>query len=557
MLNKSFRIALKMAKMVRPLAGYMLVAILMGILGFLCSTFIPVLGSIGILQAAGAMQAGALSLGTIFTVVIVFAVMRGILRYAEQASNHYIAFRLLALIRDKLFQALRRLCPAKLEGKERGNLISLLTADVELLEVFYAHTISPVAIAIGMSIIMSLFIGSYFWLLGLFALVSYLIIGVGVPLFIAKQGKDVARRFRDASGQLGNHVLDDLRGLTESLQYGQQDRRLAELGEKSLQLSGLERKLKDGMGKNIAITNTLILLLTLLFFLLVGLLNLNGTLTFEQALVPFVAFVSSFGPVLALANLGSTLQPTFAAAERVFEILEESPMVEENLHGESPAFSGAGCNNVTFSYGENGQSAEILKDFSIDIPQNSLVGIVGKSGSGKSTLLKLLMRFWDPQTGTVLISGKNIKDWNTAHLRNCESYMTQETHLFHDTIENNIRLAKWDATQQEIEDACKKASIHDFIMQLPNGYKTQVGELGDTLSGGERQRIGLARAFLHDAPLMLLDEPTSNLDSLNEAVILKSLKEQQTDKTVILVSHRESTMRIANTVYCVENGRMS
>lgn len=557
MLNKSFRIALKMAKMVRPLAGYMLVAILMGILGFLCSTFIPVLGSIGILQAAGAMQAGALSLGTIFTLVIVFAVMRGILRYAEQASNHYIAFRLLALIRDKLFQALRRLCPAKLEGKERGNLISLLTADVELLEVFYAHTISPVAIAIGMSIIMSLFIGSYFWLLGLFALVSYLIIGVGVPLFIAKQGKDVARRFRDASGQLGNHVLDDLRGLTESLQYGQQDRRLAELGEKSLQLSGLERKLKDGMGKNIAITNTLILLLTLLFFLLVGLLNLNGTLTFEQALVPFVAFVSSFGPVLALANLGSTLQPTFAAAERVFEILEESPMVEENLHGESPAFSGAGCNNVTFSYGGNGQSAEILKDFSIDIPQNSLVGIVGKSGSGKSTLLKLLMRFWDPQTGTVSISGKNIKDWNTAHLRNCESYMTQETHLFHDTIENNIRLAKWDATQQEIEDACKKASIHDFIMQLPNGYKTQVGELGDTLSGGERQRIGLARAFLHDAPLMLLDEPTSNLDSLNEAVILKSLKEQQTDKTVILVSHRESTMRIANTVYCVENGRMS
>lgn len=557
MLNKSFRIALKMAKMVRPLAGYMLVAILMGILGFLCSTFIPVLGSIGILQAAGAMQAGALSLGTIFTLVIVFAVMRGILRYAEQASNHYIAFRLLALIRDKLFQALRRLCPAKLEGKERGNLISLLTADVELLEVFYAHTISPVAIAIGMSIIMSLFIGSYFWLLGLFALVSYLIIGVGVPLFIAKQGKDVARRFRDASGQLGNHVLDDLRGLTESLQYGQQDRRLAELGEKSLQLSGLERKLKDGMGKNIAITNTLILLLTLLFFLLVGLLNLNRTLTFEQALVPFVAFVSSFGPVLALANLGSTLQPTFAAAERVFEILEESPMVEENLHGESPAFSGAGCNNVTFSYGENGQSAEILKDFSIDIPQNSLVGIVGKSGSGKSTLLKLLMRFWDPQTGTVSISGKNIKDWNTAHLRDCESYMTQETHLFHDTIENNIRLAKWDATQQEIEDACKKASIHDFIMQLPNGYKTQVGELGDTLSGGERQRIGLARAFLHDAPLMLLDEPTSNLDSLNEAVILKSLKEQQTDKTVILVSHRESTMRIANTVYCVENGRMS
>ena len=558
MLNKNFKIALKMVKMVRPLVLYMIAAIIMGILGFLCSTFIPILGSMGILQASGIAHTHyVMSVKTIFILVLIFAVMRGILRYAEQASNHYIAFRLLALIRDKLFAALRRLCPAKLEGKERGNLIALLTADVELLEVFYAHTISPIAIAAGMTLLMSLFIGSYSVALGLFALASYLLIGVGVPLMIAAQGKDVARKFRDASGELGNHVLDNLRGLTESLQYGQQSKRSEEMHQKSEKLSGLESKMKKGIGNNTAITNTLILLLTLVFFVTAGSMYLDGSISFEQMLVPFVAFVSSFGPVLALANLGSTLQPTFAAAERVFEILEETPVVEENEQGVATEFTGANCENVSFWYNENGQDSQILKDFSLSVEKNSLVGLVGKSGSGKSTLLKLLMRFWDTQKGTIKISGENIKNWSTSALRDTESYMTQETHLFHDTIENNIRIAKQDATAQEIEEACRKASIHEFIAELPKGYQTSVGELGDTLSGGERQRIGLARAFLHDAPFMLLDEPTSNLDSLNEAVILKSLKEQQKNKTVILVSHRESTMRIADKVYCVENGRMS
>ncbi len=558
MLKKNFKIALKMAKMVRPLALYMLAAIIMGILGFLCSTFIPVLGSMGIVEAAGAVAThSAIALNSVFAVVIVLAIMRGILRYAEQASNHYIAFRLLALIRDKLFKALRKLCPAKLDGKERGNLISLLTSDVELLEVFYAHTISPVAIALGMSIIMSLFIGSYSVLMGVFAFASYLIIGVGIPLIIAVQGKDIARQFRDGSGKLGNHVLDNLRGLNESLQYGQEEKRLEEMRQKSKDLSVLESKLKKGIGNNTGITNTLILLLTLIFFLISGSMYIDGKITFEEMLVPFVAFVSSFGPVLALANLGSTLQPTFAAAERVFEILEEKPVVEENTNGIAKDFTGVECKDINFSYNENGKDSQILKDFSLSIEKNTLVGLVGKSGSGKSTLLKLLMRFWDVEKGSIKISDEDIKSWSTNALRDTESYMTQETHLFHDTIENNIRIAKEDATVEEIEDACKKASIHDFIINLPNGYKTSVGELGDTLSGGERQRIGLARAFLHNAPFMLLDEPTSNLDSLNEAVILKSLKEEQKDKTVILVSHRKSTMRIADKVYCVENGRMS
>lgn len=565
MLKKKLKTAVKMAGLVRPLAPFMAAAIIMGILGFLCSTFIPILGSMGIMRILGIEREGIFAPGlmTVFVLVLVFALLRGILRYAEQASNHYIAFRLLALIRDRLFTALRKLCPAKLEGKERGNLIALLTADVELLEVFYAHTISPVAIVLGMSILMSLFIGSYHPLLGVFAFVSYVIIGVGIPVFIASRGKDLARKFRDASGELGNHVLDNLRGLTESLQYGKGEMRLQEMKEKSQKLAVLEGRMKEGTGTNTAVTNTTVLLLTLLFLTAASFLCMKGETGFEGVVIPFTAFVSSFGPVLALASLGSTLQPTFAAADRVFDILNETPVVEEVKEGVNTAFTHASCENVTFSYAEEKTSGnmqrqeEILKDFSLDMEKDTVVGLVGKSGSGKSTLLKLMMCFWDVEKGSVRISGEDVRKWKTAALRQTESYMTQETHLFHDTIENNIRLAKWDASEEEIIRACQKASIHDFIMTLPKGYQTPVGELGDTLSGGERQRIGLARAFLHDAPFLLLDEPTSNLDSLNEAVILKSLKEQRSGKTIVLVSHRESTMKVADKVYRVENGRMS
>lgn len=555
MIKKHWKIACKMITLVRPLRWYMAVAVIMGIAGFLCSTFIPVLGSVGIATVLGVFE--RISLQHIFMIVFVLAILRGILRYAEQASNHYIAFRLLAIIRERLFQALRLLCPAKLDGKERGNLIALLTADVELLEVFYAHTISPVMIAIGMSAIMSIWIGSYHILLAILALLSYGIVGIFIPAYIAKQGKTVARQFRDSSGELGSHVLDSLRGLEESIQYGMEETRLFEMKQKSKKLSELEGRLKEGIGNNTAITNSVVLILSLIFFMSASYLFLQGQVAFDGVLVPFVSFVSSFGPVLALASLGSTLQPTFAAAERVFEILEEQPVVREEQYGVDMTFAGAKCQDVTFSYEENGNQTDIIKDFSMEFAPNTVIGIVGKSGSGKSTLLKLLMRFWDTKKGNVLLSGENIKRWNTKSLRNQESYMTQETHLFHDTIEQNIRIAKWEATKEEIEEACKKASIHDVILSLPNGYQTQVGELGDTLSGGEKQRIGLARAFLHNAPFMLLDEPTSNLDSLNEAVILKSLREQSREKTIVLVSHRESTMRIADEVHHVENGRKS
>ena len=555
MLKQYWKTTCKMIGLVKPLTLYMIVAILMGIAGFLCSTFIPVFGAMGILNIIG--MDTVLPLQQIFIAILAFAVLRGILRYAEQASNHYIAFRLLALIRDKLFRALRKLCPAKLEGRDRGNLIALLTADVELLEVFYAHTISPTAIAIGMSLIMSIFIGSYHFVLGFYALFAYLVLGAFVPAYVATRGKDVARQFRDASGELGSHVLDSLRGLEESLQYKMGESRLKEMKEKSDHLASLEKKLKEGIGHNQAVTNTIVLALSVVFLWIAMHFVSYGSLDFGGILIPFVAFVSSFGPVLALANLGSTLQPTFAAASRVFEILEEKPMVEEVKNGNRPEFTGANVSNVNFTYETNGDNVEILKDFTLPIEKNKMIGLVGKSGSGKSTLLKLLMRFWDCNEGEIALSDVSIKEWDTDWLRQQESYMTQDTHLFQDTIENNIKLAKWNATREEIIEACKKASIHEFILSLPNGYETQVGELGDTLSGGERQRIGLARAFLHDAPFLLLDEPTSNLDSLNEAVILKSLVEQKAEKTVILVSHRESTIRMADEVYHVHNGRRS
>ena len=536
--------------LVKPLTGYMILAILMGLLGHLCASFITIFGAFGILQVLGMWKG---SLGFLFIGVAVFAVLRGILRYAEQSCNHFIAFKLLALIRDEVFQSLRKLTPAKLEGKDKGNLITVITSDIELLEVFYAHTISPTAIAVLYTILLCLFIGQFHVILGILALLAYLAVGVLIPLAVSKAGGDDGMRFRTKSGELGSFVLDSLRGLSEILQYGQGQERMRQMNHRTDELSKEEERMKRTTGRNMAITGMTILISDLLMLFVSSMLYQRGALGFDGVLISTVALMSSFGPVTALANLGSTLQNTFAAGNRVLDILEEEPMVKEINGQKEVAFHGAKAEHVTFSYGQE----TILKDVSADIKENSVVGIIGKSGSGKSTLLKLLMRFWDVQEGSVSISGTGVNQINTSNLRDMESFVTQETCLFHDSVAANLRIAKLDATQEELEAACKKASIHEFIKKLPQGYETQVGELGDTLSGGERQRLGLARAFLHDAPFMLLDEPTSNLDSLNEAVILKSLEEERNGKTVVLVSHRESTMQIADVVYSVERGRTS
>ena len=548
--RSNFAVMKNLIHLVKPLTDYMILAILMGLLGHLCASFITIFGAFGILQVLGMWKG---SLGFLFIGVAVFAVLRGILRYAEQSCNHFIAFKLLALIRDKVFQSLRKLTPAKLEGKDKGNLITVITSDIELLEVFYAHTISPTAIAVLYTILLCLFIGQFHVILGILALLAYLAVGVLIPLAVSKAGGDDGMRFRTKSGELGSFVLDSLRGLSETLQYGQGQERMRQMNHRTDELSKEEERMKRTTGRNMAITGMTILISDLLMLFVSSMLYQRGTLGFDGVLISTVALMSSFGPVTALANLGSTLQNTFAAGNRVLDILEEEPMVKEINGQKEIAFHGAKAEHVTFSYGQE----TILKDVSADIKENSVVGIIGKSGSGKSTLLKLLMRFWDVHEGSVSISGTGVNQINTSNLRDMESFVTQETCLFHDSVAANLRIAKLDATQEELEAACKKASIHEFIKKLPQGYETQVGELGDTLSGGERQRLGLARAFLHDAPFMLLDEPTSNLDSLNEAVILKSLEEERNGKTVVLVSHRESTMQIADVVYSVERGRMS
>ena len=546
MQRSGFNIMTRLVGLVKPLTGYMILAVAMGVIGHLCASFITVFGVYAVLNSLH--PEWSLDIRVLFTSVLIFALVRGFLRYAEQACNHFIAFKLLALIRDKVFGALRHLCPAKLEGKEKGNLIAIITSDIELLEVFYAHTISPVCIAFLFSTLMIIFISSYHVALGMLAMLAYAVVGIMIPLLTSRLSGDDGTRFRTKSGMLSSFVLDSLRGLSEIIQYGQGEKRLKEMNCQTEQLSEDEKRMKRMAGQNTAVTNTVIL-----FFDLAMLFLSAKLVGFDGCLIVTLALMSSFGPVVALASLGATLQNTFAAGNRVLDILDESPVVEEITGKEEMVFHGAAAENLTFAYGEE----TILDDFSVTIPENKIIGINGRSGSGKSTLLKLFMRFWQVQHGAVEISGKNIDEINTSNLRDMESFVTQETHLFHDSIKNNLRIAKLNATEDEMIAACKKASIHEFIMSLDHGYDTQVGELWDTLSGGERQRLGLARAFLHDAPLMLLDEPTSNLDSLNEAVILKSLYDACSDKTVVLVSHRKSTMGIADIVHSVEHGRIS
>ena len=557
--------------LVKPLLHIMLAAIILGTLGYLCAIFLTILaGQVivhGLLTGVAGMIVPVEKMWLVFTpvkkiitVMIVIAVLRGILHYVEQYCNHFIAFKLLAIIRHKVFASLRKLCPAKLEGRDKGNLISIITTDIELLEVFYAHTISPIAIATLTSIIMVIFIGRYHWLAGLLALAAYLIVGVAIPMWNGKRGSQKGMEFRTNFGELNSFVLDSLRGLDETIQYGQGEKRKEQMSERSKNLAGMQESLSKMEGSQRSFTNMVILLASFGMLALTIWLYAKGEMEFEGILTCTIAMMGSFGPVVALSSLSNNLNQTLASGERVLSLLEETPLVEE-IPGDvsdtrdtgEASFTGAKAENVTFAYGEE----VILDNYSLTLQPGQITGIHGASGSGKSTLLKLLMRFWDVQEGSVSVDGVDVREIPTKHLRDMESYVTQETHLFHDSIANNIAIAKPGATREEIMEAAKKASIHDFIMTLPKGYDTEVGELGDTLSGGEKQRIGIARVFLHDAEMILLDEPTSNLDSLNEGIILKSLKESAEKKTVVLVSHRVSTMNVADVVYEMENGRIS
>ena len=549
--------------LVKPLTGVMITGIVLGVAGFLCAIFLTIVGGIGVIKGlsvfGGDVMFGSTALdeviswNQIFVLLIGLALARGILHYGEQYCNHYIAFRILAIIRHKVFECLRKLCPAKLEGKNKGDLISIITGDIELLEVFFAHTISPIVIAFLTSLIMVVFIGAQSMVAGVIACMGYTVVGVVLPIWNGKRSASAGMKFRNGVGELNGFVLDSMYGVDEILQYGQGDQQLSKMNEKSQSLAEDQENLSKFEGSQRAVTNIVIQLFSWGMLFTMIYLYMESAATFSEVLISTLAMMSSFGPVVALASLSNSLNQTLACGERVLALLEEAPLVEEASGKEHTDFEGAKADDITFSY----EDEIILKNVTIDIEKGKVLGIHGASGSGKSTLLKLIMRFWDVKYGQVLISEKDIKEINTDDLRSMSSYVTQDTILFRDTIANNIRIANPDAELAKVEEAAKKASIHDFIIRLPHGYDTNVGELGNTLSDGEKQRMGLARAFLHDSDLLLLDEPTSNLDVLNEGIILKSLENERIGRTMVLVSHRKSTLSLADRVYEMDNGRLS
>lgn len=542
----------RMLGFVKPMAGVMCISVASGILGFVCATGLPVLAAEAVLSVAGKGSL-AWSVAGFGGALVALAVARGVLHYIEQRCNHYIAFKLLAHIRDLVFGALRKLAPAKLSGRNRGELISTITSDIELLEVFYAHTISPVLIALGMTIVLMVFMAGLAPVFALVALCAYILVGIVSPILVSKASGDGGARARAAQAGLSGYVLDNLRGLAQIIQYGAGEKRLSGLDERSRNLVEVQRGLKETGVRGAAAVGVLVVLAAAVQLFVGAPLVATGAVTPEAYVLAVVTTLSSFGPYVALANLGSTLQQTLASGERVLAILDEKPQVEEIEVGKEPAFTGTAAEDVSFSYG----GEEVLKGLSLEMPEGRIFGIAGRSGSGKSTFCRLLMRFWDVDEGRISIGRDDIRRVRTEHLRSLEAFVEQDTVLFHDSIRENLLIAKPDATEEELKSACAQASILDFIESLPKGFDTEVGELGDTLSGGERQRLGLARAFLHDAPFVLLDEPTSNLDALNEGAVLKALDEQRGKRTVLLISHRPSTLAIADKVVSLDRGRLS
>lgn len=552
MRKNGFLVMCHLLQLVKPLAHIMVFTITMGTLGFLSAIFIMVLGAMGLSHLLG--FEGHLSFTQILTALIVLAVARGILRYLEQMSGHYIAFKLLALLRDKVFSALRRLAFVKLQDKQAGQLVSLVTNDIELLEVFYAHTIAPIMIAFfTSSILVAVFAHISPWF-ALVALIAYLCIGVVLPIITTKLAREDGRKYRELVGEMNDFFLDSVRGMKEIQLFGYAKPRLDEIQQRSQAIDSAFRKIKEQEAKvrvytEIAVSmfNIIILFTGLILFSL-------DKLDFAGLLVGVILLMSSYGPVIALSNLSSNLLQTLASGERVLSLLAEQPALKDVESAEDLTdVSDIAVENLDFAYGEE----QILSDINLHLKKGQILGIHGRSGSGKSTLLKLLMRFYDPQQGQIRINGEPLANINTASLRDNMAYITQQTYIFNDTIEENIRLAHRSATQEQIIEAAKQASIHDFIMSLPEGYQTKMTELGGNLSDGEKQRIGIARAFLHNAPIILLDEPTSNLDSLNESIILQSLQNVKANKLIVLVSHRQSTMAICDQVIGVERGRMS
>lgn len=544
-----FSIMKRLIKELKPLAKVMLITIIMGVLGYLSAISISTFAVIALGDLLGETMIFSFSVS--IKVIIASAILRGLFRYLEQLSGHYIAFKILAILRDKVFSSLRKLAPAKLDIKEKGNLISIITSDIELLEVFYAHTIAPIVIAIITCSLISTVLFNIHMYFGILSILFYLIIGFIIPYFSSKFGQNAGVEYRTIFGKSNSYLLDSLRGLKEILLFGNGKERLDNINKNSTLLNEKVKIIKCHEGFIKATTDSTIMISILISTMFGYSIYIQNQITFSNMILAIVIIASSFGPVVALSNLSNNLLQTFASAERVFDILDEIPIVEEVPGDFAMSDTSIKSSDISFAYPNRGDN--ILENVFLSINKGDKIAIVGKSGIGKSTFIKLIMRFWDVNKGEIFIDNKLVNNIPTKSLRKSQALVSQETFLFNESIEYNIKIGNIDATKEQIIESAKKAAIHEFIKSLPKGYETIVGELGGNLSSGEKQRIGLARAFLTDAPILILDEPTSNLDTLNEAQILQSIKENSFDKSIILISHRKSTSSICDKTFELKN----
>lgn len=549
--RNGLKIMLSLFSLVGSFSFIILLAVINGILGFFSAMGVTLFASLAIAKFLG--ESIILSYGWLIALTILCGVVRGGLRYLEQYSNHYIAFRLLAIIRDKIFRALRVLAPAKLEGKKKGGIISMITSDIETLEVFYAHTISPICIAAVVSLGVILYVGILCnWYLSGVALISYIIIGIILPIISSKILSRDGVKYREELSNFSSYYLDSIKGVREIVMHDGVERRKECVNNMSKDLLDQTKIIKHKSATSKAIVEALVSI-SILSTLLVGIYLYNkDIITIPKLIIGAVAIFSSYGPVVALSALPQNLTNTFASGDRVLNLLKEKPEVNNIINGYDISFNNLKINDLSFAY----DNKLVLDNINMSVKNGEIVGIVGPSGCGKSTILKLLLRFYKKDSGSILYDDKDIEEVNTHSLLDNVTMVSQTTYLFDDTILNNIKIARLDATLDDVREACKMASIDEFISSLPDKYETRVGNLGENLSQGERQRIGLARAFLRGSRLILLDEVTSNVDSINEGVILKSLVMQKQKRSIILVSHRPSSMSIADRVYKIDDGKL-
>ncbi|MGX6971383.1 amino acid ABC transporter ATP-binding/permease protein [Vagococcus bubulae] len=524
---------------IKKIPFQVLIAVILGVISYCCVIYIPYVSAVTVMTSSRISNFSWL----IFSLVMAI-LFRGIARYGEQYMNHYIAFHTLADVRHELFKKLRTLAPAKLLSRGKGDYIALITSDVEMLEIFFAHTVSPVLIATIMGIGLVTYFSQVHLVLGLIALGAYVLLGILVPSIQYRQAKKIGDDYKTSLSNLNQTVIEMSEGKKDIQQYGLKNQMLQRLRQRGDTLNRVSLK-KTGQLRNIQWYMELIIALGTIWFVLLG---VTLSVQPDKLIVSSLVFVSSFGPFIPLSMLGNELLSTLSSAKRLRQVMNEKPAVND-VTREEPLykidFESLSANHVSFSYQED---QPVLQNVNLMFPTKGFIGIQGESGRGKSTFLYLLMRFFDVSKGSININERNIKAVNTRDVYSIEGYMSQTTDLFTGTIRDNIGLGMPNASDELIEQAAKKASVHEWIMSLPNSYDTEIKQGKRDISDGEKQRIGLARLFLHDAPVMILDEPTSHLDYLNEQIILRAIEKERYKRLIVMVSHRETSLSKADNV---------